>query len=120
MAGAIIGAAKTNCASSGNRRVRETYASLLLNYCIALRGNEAVCPVVKSAIELVLSGEKEEEVSARKISRFLLPKKANKGMWNLSSLFRRVLFFGPSSTPPLRMHGFVCAYMCISRFCTER
>lgn len=61
--------ATTGASKSENRRARETFASLLVNYAVALHSSNADAaerrPLIQSAVALLNSGEKDEEVAFR-------------------------------------------------------
>ncbi|CAN8072020.1 unnamed protein product [Agarophyton chilense] len=61
--------AAANAAKSGNKRARETFASLLVNYAVMLHDSEAPAhersPVMQRALGIIELGEKHEEVVYR-------------------------------------------------------
>lgn len=61
--------ATTDASKSDNRRARETYASLLVNYAVALHSSNADPaerrPLIQTAVALLNGGEKDEEVAFR-------------------------------------------------------
>lgn len=65
---AILGATK-GASKSSNRRARETYASLVINYAVMLHDGTAKAderaPVMETIVKLVTGGEKDEEVLYR-------------------------------------------------------
>mmetsp|Transcript_3897 Transcript_3897/g.11653 ORF Transcript_3897/g.11653 Transcript_3897/m.11653 type:complete len:406 (+) Transcript_3897:1246-2463(+) len=61
----ILNAAQSTCAKSSNRRVRETYASLLLNYALSSKIDSSSNPALQAGVNLIVSGEEDEEVLYR-------------------------------------------------------